>query len=856
MIIVFSAYSPWDILGLYSGINIADTYLTDGEFVEIQGQIYHKEIKNDKCIYYVKCSTVSTDSGTLNNISLILNLNSDLIPNKSVIKTKGKVHSFNIARNDGEFDMKRYYNSLGLVCQIDEAKEIDWQCNVLFRNDFLYRFNKAVSNVYTRELPAEEAGFLSSVALGNRMNLDNMLKEIFQSAGVAHVLAVSGLHVSVVCMGIYSILKKRGVSFLGAAICSGIVALCYCSLTGASISSIRAVGMFVIYLGSQVLGRAYDMSTALALMGDIIVFTNPLLIINSSFIFSFTAIAVIILIAKPLTADYMNYCKLRALSKIPVKGFESQYEKSLPRKLVEYLVSSLIFSGSLTIGMLPLVGNMFHETPTMGVLINLLILPLMPALLALGLIGGVLGLLWAPVGAVILYICHIIIFFFEMVADVFSGFDFSLIWTGYHSGFRIVTFYVLVLSVIHFIRLKNVDDDINTEIRLFFRKSRHRLCFKLASILLVSLLIIIPEKRPFEIDILDVGQGDGIFISSGDGASFFMDGGSTTKNKLAEYTLEPFLKYKGVKHIDYWFLSHMDLDHVSGLIDLLAVGYKVDHIVISEKIPGGHEILDIIDGMDLNEENYEIIFGADSVGFNGWSKGKDGNGNSGVKNGAGNDGNGSSGVKNGAGNDCNGSSSFNNLGRKSVQENERFKNAMSDFTGGKNLGKLLYLARLNDSKIIFMNQGDVCGTKKLTFKCLFPGPDATEEDINDLSMTLLMEYDKDGNGKCDYSAFFGGDLGAAGEHEIAEKGLVGHVDLLKVSHHGSKYSSDELFLSVTSPDTAVISCAKRNQYGHPSKEAVDRLEATAGELFYTMKSGRVRVDTDVVDLFIAPEDEL
>ena len=113
-----------------------------------------------------------------------------------------------------------------------------------------------------------------------------------------------------------------------------------------------------------------------------------------------------------------------------------------------------------------------------------------------------------------------------------------------------------------------------------------------------------------------------------------------------------------------------------------------------------------------------------------------------------------------------------------------------------------------------------------------------------------MKYDEKCDGVVDYSGFFGGDIGAEQEQAIAASGQVGHVDLLKVSHHGSKYSSNEQFLSVLSPDVAVISCAKKNRYGHPSEEALSRLEDVGTIYRVTAWSGAVllELDGDVVAL--------
>ena len=266
---------------------------------------------------------------------------------------------------------------------------------------------------------------------------------------------------------------------------------------------------------------------------------------------------------------------------------------------------------------------------------------------------------------------------------------------------------------------------------------------------------LVPARLKFEVDILDVGQGDGIFISAGDGVNYFIDGGSTTNDMVGKYVILPFLKCKGVGSIDYWFLSHMDLDHVSGVFELLEDGYRIQNIVVSKEIP-----------MD------------------------------------------------------------------------------------ETFASLLAAAADNGTNVIYMASGDSCGSKHVKFTCLYPFDGVTSDDINALSLALLMEYDKNLDGDVDYAGFFGGDLGADQEAAISATNLIQHVNLLKVSHHGSRFSSEAGFLDTLSPDVAVISCAAKNRYGHPAAEAVSRLENSCEEIYYTMNSGRIRCGLDGVDLFV------
>ncbi|WP_044934037.1 DNA internalization-related competence protein ComEC/Rec2 [Pseudobutyrivibrio sp. LB2011] len=753
--IAFSVHGPWDFLGVYTKANAADC-MPEGIQVQAVGRVYHKEIKNDSVLYYVRNATVDSEIGRLSNTSFIFKFNSDEIPNYCKLNIEGKVSHFMTSRNDGAFDMNNYYQSMGLYFELSNPEVLGYSCGLLSGKDILYKLSQALDGVYHWALPGEEAGFLSSIAIGNKGDLLGDLRELFQMVGVAHVLAVSGLHVSVVCMSFYKLLRRRGKSFICAGILAGIVAVFYGLFTGGSISSVRAICMFLIFLLADILGEAYDSLTALAVVADFLLLGNPLLIRNGSFIFSFGAILGIWYVALPLSGIYGKYCNERKKLMKSDDGFGKAIKKPIHRVIVEYFVSSFIFSIGIYGVMLPIVTQMYHETPVYSSMLNLLILPLMPVLLGLGLLGGFLGLIYLPLGKLILMPCHFVIYIFEMIASMFSKLPNANAIVGHRGIIRIVIYYGLIFAAWRLSELFNSHIDaelINPRTRISYIRSKMLVTMGLFIVVICTWFI--PSKQSFEVDILDVGQGDGIYISSQDGVRFFIDGGSTSSDAVGKYTLLPFLKYKGASHIDYWFLSHMDMDHVSGVLELLESGYRIDNIVLSAEIP-------------------------------------------------------------------------------------------SDDT----LSQLLELCKANGTNVLYMNQGDKCGSRHLSFTCIYPFDGLVSDDINALSLALLMEYDKDGDGTVDYSGFFGGDLGAEQEIAIAQSGNVGHVDLLKVSHHGSRFSSDSDFLSLLSPDVAVISCAKVNRYGHPAAEAVERIEAAAGSIYYTMDSGRVRARAGGVDVFI------
>lgn len=132
---------------------------------------------------------------------------------------------------------------------------------------------------------------------------------------------------------------------------------------------------------------------------------------------------------------------------------------------------------------------------------------------------------------------------------------------------------------------------------------------------------------------------------------------------------------------------------------------------------------------------------------------------------------------------------------------------------------------------IGLKQGDRIVFKDSRIEVLSPGSEGSE-DVNESSLVLLLDT---GFGK----VLFTGDIGAATEKRITKKRDVS-AEVLKVGHHGSKYSSSEEFLNEVRPTAAVIEVGK-NSYGHPAPEAVKRLAKSGAEVYRTDLLGTVKL---------------
>ncbi len=133
---------------------------------------------------------------------------------------------------------------------------------------------------------------------------------------------------------------------------------------------------------------------------------------------------------------------------------------------------------------------------------------------------------------------------------------------------------------------------------------------------------------------------------------------------------------------------------------------------------------------------------------------------------------------------------------------------------------------------VVIAQGDaiISGDSKLSI--LWPERGVRFKDLNEVAIATIADTGG-------MRAFFGGDIGIKEEEEIARLYDV-NVDVLKVSHHGSKYSSDAVFLKEASPEFAMIEVGAKNTYGHPTKEAIARLRAAGATIFRTDLDGFVK----------------
>ena len=513
--------------------------LAEGKYVKASGTLSGKEYKNGQYVYCLDHCTLAAQNKTILCNQILFYQKTDHYSIGQLLNVEGIIKLWEKASNEGMFDADRFYRSRKIECRLSDAKVIGASEKFCRLPEKLFQLRCRIAKVYSDYLCKDEAGIIATMALGDKSLLDKETRKLYQSAGISHILAISGLHISLIGMGLYRFLRKVRCSFGFSGIMAGTVIIGYGILFGFGTSAKRAVCMFILMLIAQWLGRSYDTLSALGFSAIIILWENPYLITYEGFLLSYAAVLGIAVIG-------------RMLVKIE-KPFFSLEEKFL-------------ISFSIQIATVPLCAYFYNEIPVWSMLINFFVLPLIGLLLFLALAGGILGMFFSAPARGIFEGCHWILSFYRKVCEMGARLPGALLITGQPDICKLILYYSILSGVLWMMKR---------------RKSRRG--FSVIAVVLLVFLLNQP-LRGFEIDVLDVGQGDGIFLHSKSNVSFFFDGGSTDVKNVGEQRILPFLKAKGIQKIDYWVISHTDKDHISGLEEVLQSGYPVANLIFSKYI--------------------------------------------------------------------------------------------------------------------------------------------------------------------------------------------------------------------------------------------------------------------------------
>ena len=824
---------------------------------------------------------------------------------------EGTFSHFATATNPGEFDVQRYYAAKGIGGRVRKSQILAVGEKYSFLKEKLYGFRQVLHDRLTKVFPAKEASVMQTLLLGEKEELDAEVKALYQKNGIAHILSISGLHITLLGMGVYRLLKRLGLPVRAAAVGGAMLLLMYGVMVGMSVSASRAIGMYLLQMLGIFVGRTYDMLTGLGLMALLLVLQEPERLCDVSFLMSFGAVLGICILTPVLSGDGRER---DADAELEVKGIsawlrtvadifgDSAYERNKYREGwrkvayegIQRMVSTVKGGFAASVGVilftLPVQLWFFYEIPVYSVLLNLLVLPFMSVVVA----GGILSLI-PGLGLVGTVDC-LILWWYEWICGRFAQLPGAIWCVGRPEIWQIVCYYVGIFLLVfgreyveawkrrgtygeknvpgdrqhfartlwcfkmrgawkrrgtygeenvpgdrqHFARtlwclitrgadesIRNRKKDCNGEMiqhsdRRFgicptgvqnalakFRCAwqgamtyMNRVPHLIAVVMILGLLIGLLTGNfdcGSRVTFLDVGQGDGIVVETGQGAYLF-DCGSTSRKNIGEYVLKPYLKSRGTRSLRGVFVSHPDEDHMNGVIELLENG--ADWGIVVEQL---------------------------------------------------------------------------------------FLPAIAEGKRTESFATLLAAAEAAEVPVSYIKCGDEIRDSQLRLLCLHPEENTTLADANAYSECFYVEVfakkmkqeaidDRKANDASGGSAIEGsgengsfagnserkdfrvndgkinilltGDVEGEGERQLMQElqeqrgQRAFRVDILKVAHHGSGYSTGTEFLAAASPATAIISCGRNNSYGHPHAETLQRLEDARVPWYGTMDYGALIVTVD------------
>ncbi|MBQ9701133.1 MAG: DNA internalization-related competence protein ComEC/Rec2 [Lachnospiraceae bacterium] len=493
----------------------------------------------------------SLELNTVSGIVYIAVENVENLTTGMQVVANGQIDPMERADNPGNYDEYSYLRSNGVILKLKADTEDIVICrenaNTVNIQGWLYELRCNIKYMLSKICTERELGLLSAMVIGEKSDIDSDIKELYSTQGIAHVLAISGLHISVIGMGIYKLLRRK-MWYLSSATVGAVVMICFSFMTGNSVSAVRAVVMFVLHVTADILGRKYDMLSSLSLSAILLLWDNPYYITNGSFLLSYAAM-VAVSVAGPIVIEFVA--------------------------MKNVFINSLLFNISLTFTSLPINSCLFYRLSTYSILLNLLVVPLMSIVLLMSILGVVAGFVFEPVGVFFIGTAVYILRLYEALSGRTANLPFSSVVTG-GLDWEIVVVYYLCLGLILLLMKYGY---IIGSLKLFKLKPAFEayikpICWVAVTVLMSSMIIMIyaPKQEGFKLCFLDVGQGDCAYIHSETGVDYLIDGGSSDERDVGRYKIESFLEYMDVDILEYVFISHCDTDHISGIVELIERG--------------------------------------------------------------------------------------------------------------------------------------------------------------------------------------------------------------------------------------------------------------------------------------------
>ena len=551
----------------------------------VSGKI--KEIKTDGLsdTYYITAdSIVSSEFAYKGKIGIVIytsagkerknnpgntdHIYSDYI-NGDYICMSGTVSVPDSATNPGTFDQYIYLKNKGYYLCISNGTIESGNHRPYSIEGFLYGIKNRCTKIIDNSFDSESAGIVKAMLVADKSTLDKNIKKLYSENGIAHIMAISGVHVAIIGMTLYVFLRKLRIGRLISGTFSIAIIILYGIMTGMSSSTERAVIMLILSIAAEYFGRKTDAPTSMGFAMIIMVLGNPYVILDAGFQLSFAAITGVTVVASQLR-------KLLRMFKWFIKEADEKkkqkHKKIMSlRKMIIKLIDALVVGIASFITTTPVIIYYYYQFPPYSILINLIVIPLVSLIVGGSILVVLTGLFFTGAAVVMTYPVRLILFGYKYLCIFASGLPGASVLVGHISIGMVFVYYlsvVLIFAILRMIRIGKTE------------RGGPILYLMLATVLFLTVVYeVYSYDKSLKIVYMDVGQGDGVLLRTSGHGGILIDGGSSSNKRVGEYVMVPVLKYYGVSEVEYAFVSHGDVDHVSGLEYLLNEEQSGVHVV-------------------------------------------------------------------------------------------------------------------------------------------------------------------------------------------------------------------------------------------------------------------------------------
>jgi competence protein ComEC len=442
--------------------------------------------------------------------------------------------------------------------------------------EWVYWLRNRLFQTLAKVLPEPQASLAQGIILGIRYTIPTSIKDDFVRTGTAHILAISGVNLSIVAgmllsIGIWLFGRRR---YIYIWLALGIIWL-YTVLTGMNPPVVRGAIMASLFLTAELVGRQRTAITSLAFAAAIMVGINPQILWDASFQLSFLAMAGLIFLAPPF----------QTLGRKAVNA--AMGEEGIGVSLANVTTDSFSVTLAATIAVWPVIAHYFGIISFAGPLATFLALPALTGIIATGALAGLIGLFALPIAQAIGWLAWLFISYMLLIVTGFASLPISSIQVGSVAPAPLVVYYSVLTAAIWLgsnrRRLSPQISKAKTRLKSAAGKSSELVSrlpkrWVIPPLLVLAILASVaaatmPDDK-LHVSFLNVGEGDAILIQKGN-QQVLIDGGPGAQDvTLGLGDRMPFWD----RTIELVVLTHPHSDHLAGLLEVLQ-RYKVEQVL-------------------------------------------------------------------------------------------------------------------------------------------------------------------------------------------------------------------------------------------------------------------------------------